>query len=132
MALIFKHFPLESIHIHARPLAELAACAAEQDQFWPVHDFLFEPSTVLSMISAEYLASRLPLSVEALRVCAADAGRTAVDADVSQAAELGVSSTPQFVMGVMHSTGVDVRYRIRGAASATVFRGVLEELARSR
>ncbi|MFH0829074.1 MAG: thioredoxin domain-containing protein [Candidatus Kerfeldbacteria bacterium] len=41
LAVVFRHFPLESIHLYARGLAEGSECAAEQDKFWEYHDTVF-------------------------------------------------------------------------------------------
>ena len=42
VALVYRHFPLTSIHPHARAAAVAAECAAEQDRFKAYHDLLFE------------------------------------------------------------------------------------------
>lgn len=45
VAVVYRHFPLESIHPSARILAEGSECAAEiggEDAFWEYHDKVFE------------------------------------------------------------------------------------------
>jgi protein-disulfide isomerase len=39
--LVHKDLPLEAIHPLARPTAEAARCANEQDKFWTYHDKLY-------------------------------------------------------------------------------------------
>ena len=39
---IYRHFPLEDAHPHARLAAESAEAAAAQGKFWQMHDLLFE------------------------------------------------------------------------------------------
>lgn len=44
VALVYRHFPLTSIHPYAQPLAEGSECAAEiggSDKFWEFHDQVF-------------------------------------------------------------------------------------------
>lgn len=43
--LVFKHFPLVSIHPRAHISAQAAECAKDQGKFWEFHDQLFEHQT---------------------------------------------------------------------------------------
>ncbi|HVL18090.1 MAG TPA: DsbA family protein, partial [Gemmatimonadales bacterium] len=42
LRLVFRHFPLRDSHPHALDAARAAEAAAEQGQFWPMHDRLFQ------------------------------------------------------------------------------------------
>src|SRR5713226_3272435 len=44
---VFRHFPLEEIHRHARAAAAAAEAAARQTDFWPMHAYLFEHQQAL-------------------------------------------------------------------------------------
>src|SRR5687768_14077778 len=57
--LVFKHFPLDSIHADARRAAALTACLKEPD-FWRAHDMSFQSLGGLAAITSE-LQSRLHL-----------------------------------------------------------------------
>lgn len=41
LAVVFRHFPLESIHLYAEKLAEGSECANAQGKFWEFHDAIF-------------------------------------------------------------------------------------------
>lgn len=45
LRLVFKNFPLTSIHPYAEGAAIAAECAGEQGDFWPMHDILFANQT---------------------------------------------------------------------------------------
>ena len=42
IAVIYRHFPLTSIHKNAESAARATVAAAAQDKFWEMHDLLFE------------------------------------------------------------------------------------------
>lgn len=45
VVLVYKHFPLVSIHPRAQISAEAAECAKDQGKFWEFHDQLFNQQT---------------------------------------------------------------------------------------
>lgn len=42
IAIVYRHYPLKSIHINAEPAAWASEAAANQGKFWEMHDLLFE------------------------------------------------------------------------------------------
>lgn len=43
--LVYKHYPITSIHPNAQIAAEASECAREQNKFWEYHDLLFAQQT---------------------------------------------------------------------------------------
>jgi protein-disulfide isomerase len=95
--LVYRHFPLESIHPNARGAAGASACANEQGKFWEYHDVLFANSRQLSPEKFEVFATQAGLDATAFNACVADGRFDAdVDRDLADARSVGVSGTPSF------------------------------------
>jgi diadenylate cyclase len=58
---VFRHFPLDSVHPHARRAAEAAEAAASQGRFWEMHDLLYENQDDLGDEALRRYATRLGL-----------------------------------------------------------------------
>jgi cyclophilin family peptidyl-prolyl cis-trans isomerase/protein-disulfide isomerase len=103
---IYRHFPLHSIHPHARKAAEAAEAAAEQEQFWPYHETLFARMRDFSGISAEQARDILisiarDTGLDVARFTEAlDSGRhTAKVANMEQEAiAIGLPGTPSVIL----------------------------------
>ena len=117
--LVYRDFPITSIHPNAMPAAVAANCALEQDMFWDYHDKLFRMELGLSTDAYQEYASQLDLDVEEFVECL-DSGRyeEEVQADFDFAANLGVRSTPTFFVN-----GIAVV----GAQPFEVFQQVIEQ-----
>ena len=98
--LVFRQFPIESIHKQAMGAAKASLCAADQGRFWEMHDLLFEGG---GLAEADLLqkAARIGLQAGPFQAClASPATADRVRADVKAASALGLSSTPTlFVNG---------------------------------
>jgi predicted DsbA family dithiol-disulfide isomerase len=98
---VYRHFPLNSVHPFAQKAAEAAVCAAEQDRFWEMHDSLFGAQNDLTVGSLKRRAKDLQLDTAAFDSCL-DSGKGAaqVKQDVADGVKAGVSGTPTlFVNG---------------------------------
>lgn len=60
---IFRHFPLEEVHLNALATAEASEAAATQGRFWEMHDRLFDHQPHLQSIPLWHLAESLGLDV---------------------------------------------------------------------
>jgi protein-disulfide isomerase len=93
---VYRNYPLAS-HPNARPAAEAAQCAAEQDKFWPYHDRLFADQSKLGDNDLKASAAALGMDAAKFNACFDEhkyKGR--VDADVQAGNEAGVDGTPAF------------------------------------
>ncbi len=96
--LIFKHLPLSEIHPQAFASAQAAFCAGRQGLFWQYHDALFNSESLSPEIFAK-LASSLGLNISEFSECInSEASRTGVLKDINEARQLGVNSTPTFII----------------------------------
>ena len=93
----YRHFPLDSIHPHARRAAEAAMCAADQGKFWEFHRVLFEESPKLEPEKLGAYAQRVGLDRAAFDACLAEQRHAAtVEADIEAGRAAGVAGTPAF------------------------------------
>lgn len=95
LRLVFRHFPLESVHPHARAAALASESAAAQDSFWPYHDALYASGGRLA--DADLVAHARALGLDSARLEAelregAHAAR--IDHDLATGAAAGVTGTP--------------------------------------
>jgi protein-disulfide isomerase len=97
--LVYKHFPLNSIHPEAQKSAEASVCAGNQGKFWEFHDLLFANQQSLSVSNYKAWAQQLGLNQVEFDSCL-DGGDAAkkVSSDLRQASEAGGRGTPYFVV----------------------------------
>ena len=97
--LVYKHFPLNSIHPFAQKAAEAAVCAQEQGKFWEMHDKIFENQNALSVDNLKSYAKSIGLNQAKFNDCL-DSGkaRSKVSNDLQQATDAQGQGTPYFVI----------------------------------
>ncbi|MBU0613522.1 DsbA family protein [Patescibacteria group bacterium] len=67
--LVYKHFPLTSIHDQAVPAAEASECAGDQSKFWEYHDALYSDQSKLADGYYSELAATLGLNTTQFDDC---------------------------------------------------------------
>jgi protein-disulfide isomerase len=95
--LVFRDFPIESLHPGATKAHEAARCADEQGKFWAYHDKLFAGPPKSSPEIFKSLAVELGLDANNFANCV-DSGKysAAIKKDVEEGTRLGVTGTPAF------------------------------------
>lgn len=102
--IIYRHFPLSSIHPFAQKASEASECASAQGKFWEMHDQLFilgESASGLTIDGMKKIAADLKLDTGKFNNCL-DKGEMAnvVNQMYQDGATAGVSGTPaNFVNG---------------------------------
>lgn len=115
---VYRHFPLDSIHPHARRAAQFAEAAGLQGKFWEFHDELFKRQSSWSPLSRAKAEEafvaygrELGLNLDRLQADADSAAVTSRVADsFASGISSGVSSTPSFFLNgkrMVHPTGYE-------------------------
>ena len=93
--LVWKDFPLTTIHADAFKAAEASHCAAEQEKYWPYHDRLFANQGTLTPEALKQYARDVGLDVRSFTACLDSSKYQArVQEGLDTGAMLGVESTP--------------------------------------
>ena len=104
--LLHKDLPLEDLHPLARQAAEAARCAGDQGKFWEYHDNLYSYSPKLSAEDLRSYAKEAGLNVESFEQCFASGKyRGAVQKDLNDAVQLGLTGTPAFFINGREISG---------------------------
>jgi protein-disulfide isomerase len=111
---VFKDFPLESLHPWARTAALAGRCAYQQDPkaFWKVYDAIYDQQELISASNAwskmTDFAAAAGLNPDAFKACMAspEAG-AAIDASRTNGQQLDVGSTPTLFINGRRMVGAD-------------------------
>ena len=105
--LVYKDFPLVSLHPNVKSVHVAAECADEQGKFWEYHDVLFEKQSEWQRLSSSDLQTTLVqyaddfgLQTASFEACLNSPEMLEeVNADFLQAASYGATGTPTFFIG---------------------------------
>ena len=118
----FRNFPLRQIHPHAERAAEAAEAAGAQDEFWGMHDLLFENQDALEDPDLFRYAAALKLDVERFATeLAAGLYADRVRRDFRSGVKSGVNGTPTFfINGVRYDAPWDLPTLLAAVKAAAV------------
>lgn len=102
--IVYRHFPLNTIHQHSQIAAQASEAAANQGKFWEMHDVLFENQEIWSsqknpeIVFIEY-ARKLNLDIARFtRDMNSQETKDRVADDYQSGEKLGVKGTPTFFL----------------------------------
>jgi len=111
---VFKDFPIESLHPWARTAALAGRCAYQQDPkaFWKVYDAIYDQHEVISASNAwskmADFAGESGLNPDTFRACmASPEAAAAVDASRANGQQLDINSTPTVFVNGRRLVGAD-------------------------
>ena len=94
---VWRHLPLNDVHVYAQLAAEAAEAAAEQGAFWEMHDLLLDHQEALASDHLLDHARQLGLDVDRFADdLRARVGSAHIADDVDSADLSGVTGTPTF------------------------------------
>ena len=105
--IVYRHFPLISIHDKAQITSEAAEAAGAQDKFWEMHDVLFEHQNEWAGLPADDITDTLVTYAEEAGVKDLDRFRTdledgtytgKVTAQYDESIKAGLTGTPSFII----------------------------------
>lgn len=104
---IYRDFPLEDIHPQARLAAEAAACAHEQQKFWPYHDLLFNDQSKLELGNLLNYATQVGIDSQNFTDCLKSGKyQSEVKKDQADGLAANVTATPTFFVNGEKIEGV--------------------------
>ena len=117
LRVVFRHYPLSSVHPRASAAAMAAEAAGMQGRFWDMHDALFRHQKQLADTDLIHLALRIGLEIYAFqRDLESEVGARRVRNDFDGGARSGVRGTPTFfINGKRHQGPIDVNSLAKGS-----------------
>lgn len=125
--LAFRHYPIAAIHPLAVDAADIAECAGDQGAFWQMHDALFSQPRPSRRSDLFMIGRRIGVNISLLRECLSTSARTRIGADISIGREIGVHSTPVFLIGTLANRHLIATHVIGGAQPFNTFTEAIDD-----
>jgi protein-disulfide isomerase len=117
VSIIYRQFPIESIHPFAVPAAEASLCANDQGKFWEFHDAMFTDQAHIALSDLRAKASTLGIDRRKFDECVESRRfKEQVQKDIAEGARLGVNGTPAIFVNGIELRGGAVPYAAVAAA----------------
>jgi protein-disulfide isomerase len=117
---IYRDYPIDSIHPRAKEAAIAGECAREQDKFWAYHDRLYQNSPALNHADLIRYARESGLDEAQFSQClVAERYKDKVEKDTADALALGVSGTPVFFFNGQ---------KVEGAIPSDTFDAIIQRM----
>ena len=115
----FRHFPLANIHPHSEHAAEAAEAAGAQENFWGMHDLLFENQSALEDEDLAAYAGELGLDeTRLIREVTSTAYTSRIRGDFRDGVRAGVNGTPTlFINGERYDGVRDLKHLLNALTS---------------
>jgi protein-disulfide isomerase len=124
LQIVYRQYPIPSLHPNAFKAAEASLCAHDQGKFWALHDMMFGEQDRLSVTDLKEKAKRLGMDTAKFNTCL-DTGKYTeqVQKDSQEAVRSGATGTPAVYVNGVEVPGGAVPY-------STIAAAIERELAR--
>jgi protein-disulfide isomerase len=124
-----REFPLYQSHPQAPFAALTLRCAAVQNIYSPMKDYLFTTQNSLKQVDVDTELAKLKADPKKHAECLKNAEfQTGIRDSTLYGGQLGLSSTPTFFIGINNGTGVIEYKEVIGAKSYAEFAQILDEM----
>jgi len=129
VAFAYRHFPL-AFHQEADEAAIAAECAREQDKFEEIHQLLYENPKAQTLDDLKEYAREIKIKSPAKfdQCLDSERYRGLVNQDMKDGAELGITGTPGFFVGLFDSKSGEIQGEVlSGAQPYSTFKQTLDK-----